>query len=57
MPIIIDNFEIVADAPGSAQGLAREEQTPSEESHALRPDEILVAMQVHRERIERVRAD
>lgn len=57
MPIVINDFEIVVEPPESKESRAQEKGPPKEEAQVLRPDEIVRVMQVHEERMKRVRAD
>ena len=63
MPIIINEFEIIADPLAGKQGDAggaatRDGSEPgSGEVTALRPDDIVRTNRIHRERFRRVRAD
>lgn len=60
MPVIINDFDIMAEAPEPApiRGTRPDEpepQTPS--TPLLRPEDIKRVMLINRERMERVRAD
>jgi hypothetical protein len=64
MPVVINDFEIVVAPPasgtrsGGGDGGGAGEQSGAEKPQpALTPEEIILVEQVHRERMERVRAD
>jgi hypothetical protein len=62
MPVVINDFEIVVAPPasgarGGGDGGAGEQSGAEKPQPALRPEEIILVEQVHRERMERVRAD
>lgn len=57
MAIVIEQFEFVVGPPQSPQPQAAEPASRAEQTQLLRPDEIVTVMQVHEERLQRVRAD
>jgi hypothetical protein len=61
MPVIINDFEIVVEPPPTPQpargGGGEEGGSQPTPQPTLRPEDITLVMQVHRERVERVRAD
>jgi len=63
MPVVINDFEIVVAPPasgtrgGGGGGGAGEQSGAEKPQPALTPEEIILVEQVHRERMERVRAD
>lgn len=60
MPVIINDFDIMADAPEPPPVRGRGPEDPAPETPAaptLRPEDIKRVMQLNRERMERVRAD
>ena len=59
MPVVINDFEIVVEPPTkgtSARGSGAGEESPPPQS-MLKPEDIILVEQLHRERMERVRAD
>lgn len=56
MPIIVNDFEIIVE-PQPPKEQAQDQPAAHEEAQVLRPEEIVRIMQVHEERLERVRAD
>jgi hypothetical protein len=56
MPIVINDFEIVAE-PHEHHDTAGNSEQPQSSVPTIRPDGVVQVMQLHGERMQRVRAD
>jgi hypothetical protein len=60
MPVVINDFEIVIEPPPQQQrprGEEDERPQPEQPQPPLRPEDVTQVLEVHRERMERLRAD
>lgn len=57
MPIVINDFEVVVEPPPSRQPTPAAQESRPVQAQPLRPTEIVTVMEVHEERLRRVRAD
>jgi hypothetical protein len=57
MPVIINDFEIVVEPPEAPETTGGREDQPPGGGQPIRPDEIVQVMQLHDERMTRLRAD
>jgi hypothetical protein len=58
MAIVINEFEVMVEPPPAPQpDSAAQQGSPTRQAQPMRPDEIVTVMQVHEERLKRVRAN
>ena len=57
MPIVINEFEIMVEAPPESGSTGETPQSPAQQPQTLRPEDIVLVERRHRDRMERVRAD
>ena len=57
MPVIINDFEIVVEPPETPEPTEGTEEPSPGNATTVRPDDIVRVMQLHGERMARVRAD
>ena len=57
MAIVINEFEVMVEPPPSPQPEAAARESRPPQAQAMRPDEIVTILQVHEERMQRLRAN